>query len=103
MEVGELVVMNTDTQLLEEKARQLVDQKQFKEAIAYYRQLWLQDDCPRWRQAMAQCYLDRAREFARRSLYRQAIEQWRQYQSLAESADKVVSEVVLWQYWGMVM
>jgi tetratricopeptide (TPR) repeat protein len=89
--------MDTESEALEEKARQLVNQKQFKEAIAYYRQLWLQDDCPRWRQAMAQCYLARAREFARRSLYRQAIEQWRQYQSLAESADKVVSEVVLWQ------
>ncbi len=89
--------MDTDAEALERQAWQLVEAQQFKEAIACYRQLWLQDDSPRWRQAMAQCHLAQGRQFARRAMYRQAIEQWRQYRQLAESGNRVPAEVILWQ------
>ncbi len=89
--------MDIELEALEEKARYLVTQKHYKDAIACYQQLWVADKAGRWRQAMAECFLARAREFAGRNMYQQAVEQWRQYQPLTESESKVLPEVVLWQ------
>ncbi len=89
--------MEIDVERLAIKAQQLVSDKRFKDALTYYRQLRSYDDSTRWMQAMADCYLARAREFAHRAMYRQAVEQWRQYQQLVENPLEGLHEAVLWQ------
>ncbi len=89
--------MDINAESLAAKAQQFTRDKQFKEALACYRQLWIEDDSTRWSEAMAECYLARAREFGRRAMYRQAVEQWRQYQQLVESPVEVLHQLVLWQ------
>lgn len=88
--------MPNEIQSQAERARQLVNQQQYKEAAECYRGLWLQTDDVQWRQAMAECYLARAQMFAKRAMYREAVDLWQQYRQLNAADSVQLNDAVLW-------
>ena len=88
--------MPNEIQSQAERARQLINQQQYKEAAECYRELWLQTDDTQWQQAMAECYLARAQMFAKRAMYREAVDLWRQYRQLNVADRLKLDDVVLW-------
>ncbi|WP_198243718.1 tetratricopeptide repeat protein [methane-oxidizing endosymbiont of Gigantopelta aegis] len=88
--------MPNEIQSQAEKARQLVSQAQYKEAAECYRKLWLETDDIHWRQAMAECYLARAQMFAKRAMYREAVDLWRQYRQMNAADSVQLDDAVLW-------
>ena len=75
---------NTDDAAIAAMALSRQNTGQYKEAIELYKQLLKQADNKVWRQALAQCYLQRALSFAEKGMVKEAVVLWDNYTQNAE-------------------
>ncbi|OQW95994.1 MAG: hypothetical protein BWK79_00370 [Beggiatoa sp. IS2] len=69
-------VVNLPTHILEQQATQQLADSSYKEAIESYKQLLRQEDREEWRSALATAYLERAKSFAYKRMYKEATVFW---------------------------
>jgi len=70
---------SADNTSLEDKALSRFNAGQYKEAIELYKTLLKQSDNSEWRQALAECYLQRAWSFADKGMVKEALVLWENY------------------------
>jgi hypothetical protein len=70
---------NTDDASIAAMALSKQNAGQYKEAIELYKQLLKRADNKVWRQALAQCYLQRALSFAEKGMVKEAVVLWENY------------------------
>ncbi|MFI3154645.1 MAG: hypothetical protein QX199_00670 [Methylococcaceae bacterium] len=71
---------------------------QYKEAIELYKQLLKRADNKAWRQALAQCYLQRALSFAEKGMVKEAVVLWDNYAESAESPYQGYDCYIAWLF-----
>jgi len=81
----------------EKQARALYDKRKYKDAIKLYKQLLKHESRDEWQQALAQCYLKRALEFAKQGRYKEALVLWENYSQLVEPPYPDFDHFVVWQ------
>ncbi|MEY3807509.1 MAG: hypothetical protein RI893_485 [Pseudomonadota bacterium] len=88
---------NTDDTLIADKALSMQNTGQYKEAIELYKQLLKHTDNKTSRQALAQCYLQRAWSFAEKDLIKEAVVLWDNYAQNAVMPYQGYDSYIGWQ------
>ena len=77
-------ISDSDVSVLESQALSKQNAGQYKEAIDLYKSLLKRTDNADWREALAQCYLQRALVFAEKGLVKEALVLWENYAQYAK-------------------
>ncbi len=83
---------------LEIQALALFNSRKFKEATDLFKQLLQHSDHAEWRQNLAVCYLQRARDFALKGLYKEAVVLWENYQQHAQPPLQMFDHYLIWLF-----
>ncbi|OYV19357.1 MAG: hypothetical protein CG441_793 [Methylococcaceae bacterium NSM2-1] len=86
----------TDVSVLENKALSKLNAGQYKEAIDLYKSLLKHANNADWRQALAQCYLQRALAFAAKGMVKEALVLWENYAQNAEQPHEAFDYYINW-------
>ncbi len=89
---------NTDDASIATMALAKQNAGQYKEAIELYKQLLKRADNKAWRQALAQCYLQRALSFAEKGMVKEAVVLWENYAQNAEPPYQGYDCYVAWLF-----
>ena len=89
---------NTDDASIAAMALAKQNAGQYKEAIELYKQLLKRADNKAWRQALAQCYLQRALSFAEKGMVKEAVVLWDNYAESAESSYQGYDCYIAWLF-----
>jgi hypothetical protein len=85
-----------DVSVLKNQALSKFNAGQYKEAIELYKALLKQANQADWRQALAQCYLQRALGFATKDMIKEALVLWENYAQNAELPYQALDHYVSW-------
>lgn len=85
-----------DIRVLETQALSKQNAGQYKEAIDLYKALLKHENYADWRQAMAQCYLQRALAFAAKGMIKEALVLWENYAQNTESPHETRDLYISW-------
>ncbi len=85
-----------DLSVLESQASSKLNAGQYKEAIDLYKTLLKRADNAAWRQALAQCYLQRALAFAAKGMVKEALVLWENYARNAEPPHEASDHYISW-------
>ena len=86
----------TDVNVLEAQALSKLKAGQYKEAIDLYKALLKHANKAEWREALAHCYLQRARAFAAKSMIKEALVLWENYAQNAEPPHEGRDHYITW-------
>ncbi len=89
---------NTDDASIAAMALAKQNTGQYKEAIELYKQLLKQADNAVWRQALAQCYLQRAFSFAEKGMVKEAVVLWENYMQNAQAPYQSYDGYIAWLF-----
>ena len=82
--------------ILEAQALSKLKSGQYKEAIDLYKALLKHANKAEWREALAHCYLQRARAFAAKSMIKEALVLWENYAQNAEPPHEGREQYIIW-------
>ncbi|MDD2658536.1 MAG: hypothetical protein PHY54_02505 [Methylococcales bacterium] len=85
-----------DISVLETQALSKLNAGQYKEAIDLYKTLLKHANNTDWRQALAQCYLQRALAFASKGMIKEAVVLWENYTQNAEPPYEALDRYITW-------
>jgi tetratricopeptide (TPR) repeat protein len=85
-----------DVSILENQALSKLNAGQYKEAIDLYKSLLKRANNADWRQALAQCYLQRALTFASKGMVKEALVLWENYAQNAEPPHQARDQYISW-------
>ena len=85
-----------DVSVLENQALSKLNAGQYKEAIDLYKSLLKRANNADWRQALAQCYLQRALTFAAKGMVKEALVLWENYARNAEPPHEARDHYISW-------
>ena len=85
-----------DIRVLENQALSKLNAGQYKEAIDLYKSLLKRANNADWREALAQCYLQRAQAFAAKGMVKEALVLWENYAQNAESPHQALDHYISW-------
>ncbi len=86
-----------DPKTLAEQATQHQAAGHYKEAIELYKKLYAEDSNDQWRDCLAICYLERARQFAQRNMLKEALVIWDNYVQFSSNPNLHLDHYILWQ------
>ncbi len=87
---------DSDVSVLENKALSKMNAGQYKDAIELYKSLLKHANNAAWRQALAQCYLQRALAFAAKGMVKEALVLWENYARNAEPPHEARDKYISW-------
>jgi len=85
-----------DISVLESQALSKKNAGQYKDAIDLYKSLLKRANNTEWREALAQCYLQRALAFAAKGMVKEALVLWENYARNAEPPHKARDHYISW-------
>ena len=85
-----------DINVLETQALSRLNAGQYKEAIDLYKTLLKHADNTDWRQALAQCYLQRALAFATKGMVKEAVVLWENHARNTEPPYEALDRYITW-------
>jgi len=85
-----------DTSVLESRALSKLNAGQYKEATDLYKALLKLADNAEWRQALSQCYLQRALAFSAKGMVKEALVLWENYAQNAEPPYEAHDHYISW-------
>ena len=85
-----------DVSVLESQALAKQRTGQYKEAIDLYKTLLKRANNADWREALAQCYLQRALTFAAKGMVKEALVLWENYSQNAEPPHEALDHYICW-------
>ncbi len=94
--LGTSKASDPDIQVLENRALSKLNAGQYKEAIDLYKSLLKHANNADWRQALAQCYLQRALAFAIKGMVKEALVLWENYAQNAEPPHEARDQYISW-------
>lgn len=94
--LGTSKASDPDVQVLENQALSKLKAGQYKEAIDLYKSLLKHANNADWRQALAQCYLQRALAFATKGMVKEALVLWENYAQNAEPPHEARDQYISW-------
>jgi hypothetical protein len=80
-----------------EQARQYESAGNYKDAIDLYKNLYAMDSDEQWRDCLAHCYLERAKQFASRHMPKEALAIWDNYLKFSSDPSPYLDHYILWQ------
>ncbi|CAA9889271.1 conserved hypothetical protein [Candidatus Methylobacter favarea] len=87
---------DANVSVLESQASSRLKAGQYKDAIDLYKALLKRADNAAWRQALAQCYLQRAMAFAAKGMVKEALVLWENYARNAEPPHEAYDHYISW-------
>lgn len=81
---------------MEQQARSLLDAGKFKEAIALYKKLLQGSDNSAWRKQLAYCYLQRAKAFATKGMFKEARGLWENHREHTQPPYEAYDHYIVW-------
>jgi hypothetical protein len=87
---------DSDVSILESQALSKQNAGQYKEAIDLYKSLLKHEKNADWRDALAQCYLQRALTFAAKGMVKEALVLWENYAQNAEPPHLALDRYIGW-------
>jgi tetratricopeptide (TPR) repeat protein len=85
-----------DIHVLENQALSKLNAGQYKEAIDLYKSLLKRANNADWREALAQCYIQRAQSFATKGMVKEALVLWENYAQNAEPPHEARDQYISW-------
>ncbi|MCK5354668.1 MAG: hypothetical protein KAJ63_06085 [Methyloprofundus sp.] len=83
---------------LEEQALSQLTATKYKEAIKLYKELLQTADNEQWHQKLAYCYIQRAKDFAAKGMYKEALVLWENHVQHAQPPYDAYDQYIIWLF-----